>query len=207
MRKSLTFIGVTAILAVTLLYYLQTSSNTVKTSKLNNDPSNISNLSAKLTGQQAQGKHLTRLEAQYLEQSKQIQVLQQQLAKLSAQFDEMRALPTRKSVARTAQSLAQTTVNRPTIAERFNNNSGMLSDTTTNKLNVEEVVYANLPTNADAPMTDCNGSVCKVYTFGDDPQTTNNDFVKNLSKNLTSNVNVFFVDEQGQQVIYVESVE
>ncbi|MFC1578951.1 hypothetical protein ACFL3Y_01015 [Pseudomonadota bacterium] len=97
------------------------------------------------------------------------------------------------------------------VADRFeygdqSSQSGNFDDS-----NLEGVIYASVSPDVEVYSTECRGALCKVYTSSllDETYDTvaGDEFVENITNSMDGNVNIYFDEEGGQQVIYVESVE
>lgn len=97
------------------------------------------------------------------------------------------------------------------VADRFeygdqSSQSGNFDDS-----NLEGVIYASVSPGVEVYSTECRGALCKVYTSSllDETYDTvaGDEFVENITNSMDGNANIYFDEEGGQQVIYVESVK
>ena len=77
--------------------------------------------------------------------------------------------------------------------------------------NLEGAVYASVSSDIDIYSAECRGSLCKLYASASTSEgyddLANESFIESMNELLEGNVNIYFDEEGGQQVIYVESID
>jgi hypothetical protein len=156
---------------------------------------------------------LLKMESMYRQDEYKIGSMRRTITALSSQVEQLQLnaqadthYSDRSAPAVDKPILTQT---RRSVAERFEGDDPKWPDSASGGASLEGAIYANLALGSGQNSTECRGSMCKVYNSISYSDVDVNDeaFANNVSASLDGNVNVYFSNEAGQRVMYIEAVQ
>jgi hypothetical protein len=145
----------------------------------------------------------------------QIDLLHREVADLSRQISQLQKQNQPQSADSPENSAANNTFYEQkrvySISDRFEYGDLSSQNTSSGNSNLEGAIYGSVTADIEVYSTECRGSLCKVYTSASDSGSfdtpSTDEFIDNINNSIDGNVNIYFDDEGGQPVIYVESIE
>ena len=156
---------------------------------------------------------LLKMESMYRQDEYKIGSMRRTITALSSQVEQLQlnAQADTRYSDRSAPAVDKPilTQTRRSVAERFEGDDPKWPDSASGGASLEGAIYANLALGSGQNSTECRGSMCKVYnSIGySDVDVNDEAFANNVSDSLDGDVNVYFSNEAGQRVMYIEAVQ